>query len=82
MADLGIATSPDAHSGFFNTAKFPFHTAEQGLGVNYTPWLQDLELRDLYLASLSYFSKIGSKKDQAISANIRYFSLGQLRFTD
>ncbi|MFK5004621.1 hypothetical protein, partial [Klebsiella pneumoniae] len=53
-----------------------------GLGVNYTPWLQDLELRDLYLASLSYFSKIGSKKDQAISANIRYFSLGQLRFTD
>jgi hypothetical protein len=82
MGDLGIATSPDVHAGFYNTAKFPFHSSYSGIGLNYTPWLKDLGLNDVYLASLSFFDKIGSDNDQAISANLRYFSLGNIQFTD
>src|SRR5439155_27113863 len=53
MGDLSMATSPDANSMFFNLAKIPFNESQGGIGVSYTPWLKDLGLNDVYLASLS-----------------------------
>ena len=80
MGDLGIATSPDANSSFWNLAKTPFTTANDAIGVTYTPWLKDLGLNDVYLASLAGYHKLGD--DKAISASIRYFNLGNIQFTD
>jgi hypothetical protein len=80
MGDAGIATSPDANSAFWNLAKTPFNTTNGGLAVTYTPWLKDLGLNDVYLASLSGFYKLDDK--QALSATLRYFSLGNIQFTD
>jgi len=80
MGDVGIATAPDASSGFWNLAKTPFNTNKGGLAVTYTPWLKDLGLNDVYLASLAGFYKIDD--DQAISGSLRYFSLGNIQFTD
>ncbi len=80
MGDVGIATLPDANSSFWNVAKTPFNTNATGIGVTYTPWLKDLGLSDVYLASLAAYHKFGD--NQAISASLRYFSLGNIQFTD
>ncbi|MEO6406552.1 MAG: type IX secretion system outer membrane channel protein PorV [Ferruginibacter sp.] len=80
MGDVGIATSPDANSAFWNLAKTPFSTNKAGLAVTYTPWLNDLGLNDVYLASLAGFYKLDDA--QALSLGFRYFSLGNIQFTD
>jgi len=79
MGDLGIATSPDASSSFWNLAKTTFNTSKGGIMATYTPWLKDL-VNDVYLASLSGYYKLDD--EQAISASLRYFSLGSIEFTD
>ena len=51
MGDLGVATSPDAMSGFWNIGKVAFNQSKGGIAATYTPWLKDL-VNDVYLASL------------------------------
>ena len=80
MGDVGIATSADASSAFWNLAKTPFNTNKGGIAVTYTPWLKDLGLNDVYLASLAGYYKISEQ--EALSASLRYFSLGNIQFTD
>ncbi|MFT3680491.1 MAG: type IX secretion system outer membrane channel protein PorV [Ferruginibacter sp.] len=80
MGDVGIATAPDANSSFWNLAKTPFNTNVGGAAITYTPWLKDLGLNDVYLASLAGYYKLDEM--QAVSASLRYFSLGNIQFTD
>lgn len=80
MGDVGIATSPDAYSAFWNLAKTPFVKSKTSVAVTYTPWLKDLGLNDVYLASLAGYHQIDD--EQAIASSIRYFSLGNIQFTD
>jgi hypothetical protein len=80
MGDLGVATSPDANSQFYNIAKYVFAEKNTGLGVTYTPWLNDLGLNDVFLTSLAGYYKLDDA--QAISGSLRYFSLGDIQFTD
>src|SRR4026207_201844 len=72
MADLGLATSPDANASFWNLAKVPYNTNKGGLSLSYTPWLKDI-LNDVYLASAAGYYKFDDL--QAISGSLRYFSL-------
>ena len=80
MGDVGIATAPDANSAFANIARTPFSSNKGGIAVNYTPWLRDLAVNDVFLASLAGFYQIDDQ--QAISASLRYFKLGSIQFTD
>ena len=80
MGDLGIATSPDAASTFYNQAKIPFAKKDVGIGLTYTPWLKDLGLNDVYLLAASGYKQLDNL--QAVSASVRYFSLGNIQFTD
>jgi Type IX secretion system protein PorV len=80
MGEVGIATSADAYSGFWNLGKIPFATSKTNIGVTYTPWLSDLGLNDVYLASLSGYHQLD--ENQALSVGLRYFSLGNIQFTD
>ncbi len=80
MGDLGVATSPDANSVFWNLAKLPFAVNKAGAGLTYTPWLKDLGLNDVYLLAASGYYKLDEMS--AIGASIRYFSLGDITFTD
>jgi hypothetical protein len=80
MGDVGIATAPDANSGYFNQGKTPFNTSKFGIGLNYSPWLRDLSVNDVFLASLAGYYKLDD--NQAISASLRYFKLGNVQFTD
>jgi hypothetical protein len=80
MGELGVATSADANSAFYNLAKTPFNENPTGIGVTYSPWLKDLGLNDVYLLAATGFHKLDDL--QSISASIRYFSLGNIPFTD
>jgi len=80
MGDVGIATAPDGNANFANIARTPFSTKKGSVAVNYTPWLRDLSINDVFLASLSGYFKLDD--NQAISASLRYFKLGSIQFTD
>ena len=77
MGDLGAATDPDAYSQFWNPSKYAFAYSRAGVSLSYTPWLRKL-VNDIFLADLSGYYKIGRDDNQAISASIRYFSLGEV----
>ncbi len=80
MGETGIATSADAYSNFWNLGKTPFATKQGAVGLSYTPWLSDLNLKDVYIASLAGYYKLDDM--QALSFGLRYFSLGDIQFTD
>lgn len=80
MGDVGIATAPDANSSFWNQAKLPFASSKAAISVSYTPWLKGLGLTDVYLAALAGYYQLD--ETQTISASLRYFSLGNIQFTD
>ncbi|HEY5461961.1 MAG TPA: type IX secretion system outer membrane channel protein PorV [Hanamia sp.] len=80
MGDVGIATIPDANSIFWNLAKLPFAKSNSAIALTYTPWLTGLGLNDVYLVSAAGYGKIDDQ--QAISGSVRYFSLGNIQFTD
>ncbi len=80
MGETGIATGADAYSNFWNLGKTPFAKEKGSIGVTYTPWLNDLNLKDVYIASLAGYYKLDD--NQALSLGLRYFSLGDIQFTD
>ncbi len=80
MGDVGIATSADANSLHYNASKLAFAKQEVGLSATYTPWMRSLGIQDVYLAYLSGYTRLD--KLQTIGASLRYFSLGEIQFTD
>jgi len=80
MGDGGVATSPDANSIHWNPSKLAFVEKNIGFSMSYTPWLRNL-VPDINLAYVSFYKKLKSK-DQTIGASMRYFSLGNITFTD
>jgi Type IX secretion system protein PorV len=79
MGDIGVATTPDASSSYFNIGKVAFNELPGGVNLTYTPWLKKI-VPDVYLASAAGYYKLDDV--QAISASLRYFSLGSIQFTD
>lgn len=79
MGDVGAATAPDVNSQFWNPAKYVFMESEAGVSVNYTPWLRRL-VSDIDLSYVCGYYKLNER--QALSASIRYFSLGDIELTD
>ena len=77
MGDVGAATDPDVNSQFWNPSKYAFAYSQGAVGLSYTPWLRKL-VNDIFLGNLAGYWKIGSQDNQAISASLRYFSLGEV----
>jgi len=80
MGDVGIATSVDANGMHYNASKLAFADKEVSISATYTPWMRNLGLNDVYLAYLSGYYKIDDL--QAVGMSLRYFSLGDIEFTD
>jgi len=80
MGNLSIAMTPEANDLFGNTAKLPLMKEKSGFLINYTPWLKDLGLNDVYLASMGYYKKLDDRS--AINSSLRFFSLGNITFSD
>jgi hypothetical protein len=79
MGDLGVATKPDINSMHWNTAKYAFIEDEMGISASYSPWLKGIA-NDIRLLYLTGFKRID--KQQTIAAGLRYFSLGEVIFTN
>lgn len=80
MGDVGVALSADANAIHYNAARLAFAQEDLALGATYTPWLQALGLNDVYLAYVGGFKKLD--EFQAVGLGLRYFSLGDIQFTD
>ena len=79
MGDVGAATSPDHNSIHWNASKLAFIEDDRGVSLSYTPWLQDL-VPEISLSYLSGFKRLNSRS--TIAGSMRYFSLGEIQFTD
>jgi hypothetical protein len=79
MGDAAIATAPEANAVFWNLSKVGFAQKRTGIAFNYTPWLRDLGLNDVYLASMGVYHKLD--ESSAISSSMRFFSLGNIQLT-
>jgi len=79
MGDVGVSTSPDVYSLFWNPAKYAFIEKDFGAGIGYVPWLRGL-VNDIGLASVAGFKRFGDK--QAIALSLRFFSMGEVMFTN
>lgn len=75
MGDVGAATDPDVASQYWNPAKYPFTISRAGVSLNYTPWLRQI-VNDIDLAYMAGYYRIGDYS--AVSASLRYFSLGEV----
>ena len=79
MGDVGVATTPDISSQHWNVAKYAFIESEAGVALSYTPWLRKL-IPDINLAYLVGYKRLDPS--QTVSFSLRYFSLGNIIFTD
>ncbi len=79
MGDAGVATPNDINAIHWNAAKMVFNEKSGAIGVSYTPWLRAL-VPDISLSYLSFYSHIN--KQSSFGASLRYFSLGEIQFTD
>ena len=76
MGDIGAATDPDANSQYWNPSKYAFAYSNAAVSLSYTPWLRKL-VNDMFLAYAAGYWKIGHGDNQAVSASLRYFSMGE-----
>lgn len=79
MGDAGVATNPDVNSMHWNVAKYGFIDNDMGVSLSYTPWLRAL-IGDINLSYLSFYKRLDRK--QVLAASLRYFSLGNIVFTN
>jgi len=79
LGDAGVASSPDANSLHWNPAKLAFIEKNAGVSISYSPWLRQL-VPDINLSYVSGYKKL--KNNNAIGGSLRYFSLGDITFTN
>lgn len=77
LGDVGAATLPDVYSQYWNPAKYAFLESKAGASVSYTPWLSKI-VKDIALINVTGYYKFGEENNQALSASIRYFSIGDI----
>ncbi len=79
MGDAGVATSPDANSAYWNSAKLAFIDKSYGVSGSYTPWLGKI-INDMSIFYLTGFYKI--TREQTVAASMKYFDLGEIQFNN
>ena len=80
LGGAGVAISSDANALYWNPSRLSMNNVDDfGVSASYIPWLRAL-VDDMGVFYLSRYIKIGSKT--AIGSSFRYFSLGNVTFTD
>lgn len=79
MGDAGTALSATCNSVYWNTSILNFAKETSEIGISYTPWLRQLT-NDIHLSYLSGYYKVNDR--HAVGGALRYFSLGEITFTD
>lgn len=80
MGDVGIATSADVNSIYWNASKLVFVDDDKpsAISFNYAPFSDNL-IKGIYLANLNGYQKLSDKS--FLSSSLRYLSLGNMSFT-
>lgn len=79
MGAQGVATAPDVYSIYWNAAKAVFNESRMEASFTYSPWMREIA-DDINLSTVGFFRKIDDR--QAVSAGFRYFSFGEIAFTN
>jgi hypothetical protein len=79
MGEAGTALSPNSTSIYWNTSMLSFAKKKGEVGLSYVPWLRQLT-NDIHLSYLSGYYKVNER--HTIGGSLRYFSLGEITFTD
>ncbi len=77
LADIGVASAPDANSQHWNAAKYPYLKEDLSLSLTYSPWLLNM-VPDMSLAYLAAAKKIDDMS--AVSMSLLFFSMGEVTF--
>ncbi|MFK7921784.1 MAG: type IX secretion system outer membrane channel protein PorV [Bacteroidia bacterium] len=80
MGEVGVAIADDANAMHWNPSALAFMDKRMGFAMSYSPWLRALGIPDINLMYLSGYYNTGNAG--VIGASLRYFSLGQIDFTD
>ena len=80
LADMGVATSSDAYSQYWNPAKYLFNENYSGFAVSYTPWLNEIS-NDTFLLNATFFKYLGDAERSTLAASIYYFNMGEVENT-
>ncbi|MEO0472082.1 MAG: type IX secretion system outer membrane channel protein PorV [Bacteroidota bacterium] len=80
IGEAGVALTDDANALHWNPSAMAFFDKQMGFGMSYSPWLRALGIPDINLMYLSGFYNTGNAG--VVGASLRYFSLGQIDFTD
>ncbi len=80
MGDAGLATPADANALHFNDSKLAFAENATGFSFTYTPWLQALNVNNVYLIHAAGYHQLDGLSTVGLS--LRYFSLGEIAFTN
>lgn len=78
LGDMGVATSPDGFSQFYNPAKYAFAEKQQGFALSYTPYMSKIA-SDISLMGASYYNRINERS--SVGASLRYFTFGEISLT-
>lgn len=78
MGEVGVATSPDVYSMYYNAAKYVFSDRKTGVAFSYLPWMRHL-IGGQNLYTLNAYRRIDDR--QAVALGIRYFQ-GKRFFID
>lgn len=81
MGDAGVARDGDANSIHWNIASMAFIQKKAGMSLNAAPWLRQL-VPDVWFYDMAGYSKVGSRNQSVVIGSVRYFSLGEIQFTD
>ena len=79
LADMGVATSPDAFSQQYNPSKYAFSKQKQGFSMSYTPYLTSIA-NDISLGQITYFNRFNER--MAFSGGLRYFGFGDIELRE
>jgi len=79
MGDMGVATSADAFSQYWNPAKYIRMDSKMGFGLSYTPYLSEL-VNDIKIINATYYNKINDRS--AFGLSLKYFGLGEIQLTN
>ncbi|MFV0237566.1 MAG: type IX secretion system outer membrane channel protein PorV [Flavobacteriales bacterium] len=77
LADMGVATSSDAYSQYWNPSKYLFNKNYSGFAVSYTPWLNEIS-NDTFLLNATFFKYLGDAERSTIAASVYYFNMGEV----
>lgn len=79
FGDQGAATSADNNSQYWNPAKYVWAKDKGGISHSYTPWLRNI-YKGINVNYIAGYYQLDQK--QSVSSSFRYFSMGDVAFTD